>query len=303
MYVFLYCVFFTLVMNGYRYYEISVDGLYADSSYKDDAAKIDWPVFQLSNSLQQIAYMKLLEAEIPYSFYPFNTSNNTFNFSDTGGSYVATIPAGQYTITTLAAALSASLNALTTLAPPGAVYSTSFNNQTQKLEITSQAGDFSFTFGTSADKGDTNPRLLLGFNAGASNSFNKVLIGNNVASITGPNYLYVNSASLGPLFNMYATSSEPSSEGGLGPHLAKIPINSNPGGLITWKDPCPQQWFDMENLNILQRFDFFLTLGGTQTEKPLKMNGQPFSLKFGVLVVDGSLDSSERLNAKRVRRA
>ena len=304
MYAFSICVLlFNMVdMDKYKYYEVSVDSLYADGAFKSSVSKLDWPQFQLANALQQISFMKLLQAEIPFSYYPFNTKNNTFGFSDTSGVYTATIPAGQYTITTLSAALSLALNNLTGLSPPGSVYSTSFNNQTQKLEITSAAGDFSFTFGTSDDNGDTNPRLWLGFNAGVNLSFSNVLVAPNVASITGPNYLYVKSTSLGPLFNIYATTTNQASEGGLGAHIAKIPCNTNPGGVIEYTDPCPQQWFDMENLNVLQKFDIYMTKGGGQSQVPLEFNGQPFSLKFGVLVKNDSVSRGERQTSKKIKR-
>jgi hypothetical protein len=76
--------------------------------------------------------------------------------------------------------------------------------------------------------------------------------------------------------------------------MAKIPVDVQPGGIIYWKDPDPQKWFDLENLPNLMQIDFFLTLGNTTSEIPLSLNGQAFSLKMGVL--ENRLDRAELLS-------
>lgn len=85
--------------------------------------------------------------------------------------------------------------------------------------------------------------------------------------------------------------------------MAKIPVDVQPGGIIYWKDPGeiffflisdPQKWFDLENLPNLMQIDFFLTLGNTIGQLPLKLNGQAFSLKMGVL--ENRLDRGELLS-------
>jgi hypothetical protein len=39
----------------------------------------------------------------------------------------------------------------------------------------------------------------------------------------------------------------------------------------------------LENLATLTQLDFFLTLGNITAQTPLQLNGQPFSIKLGVL--------------------
>ena len=71
--------------------------------------------------------------------------------------------------------------------------------------------------------------------------------------------------------------------GKTGPQIAKIPVNTNPDGIIFWKDPDPQKWFKFRQLQSLSNFDFYLSLGNTTSQLPLQLNGLGFSLKLGVL--------------------
>jgi hypothetical protein len=89
--------------------------------------------------------------------------------------------------------------------------------------------------------------------------------------------------------------------------MAKIPINCNSGEVSYWQDPDPQKWFDVENLNVLNQVDFYLSLGNTTAEIPLKLNGVSFSLKLGILVntfshndLGGGLAHQDRV-IKRIR--
>ncbi len=87
--------------------------------------------------------------------------------------------------------------------------------------------------------------------------------------------------------------------------MAKIPVNVQPNGIIYWTDPCPDSWFDMENLFNLASIDFYLTLGNNANV--VKLNGLSFSLKLGIrlnettdTVVGASLKSTDRV-VKTVR--
>jgi hypothetical protein len=63
--------------------------------------------------------------------------------------------------------------------------------------------------------------------------------------------------------------------------MAKIPIDRQPGDVIYWQDPDPEKWFDLENLSSLTEIDFYITLGNTRGV--VDFNGQPFSLKLGII--------------------
>jgi hypothetical protein len=130
----------------------------------------------------------------------------------------------------------------------------------------------------------------------------------NVVLISGPNYIYVNSTAIGQLTNLYLPQGAVNLGGGnSGPQMAKIPVNVSSGNVIFWQDPDPQKWFDVENLPLLNQIDFYLTLGNTTTQTPLRLNGLSFSLKLAVLQnqfthndLGGGLQHQDRV-VKRMR--
>jgi hypothetical protein len=100
--------------------------------------------------------------------------------------------------------------------------------------------------------------------------------------VSGPSYLYLNSTKLGSDVDIFLPAGAFNLGGGkAGPQIAKIPVNCNPGGTVMYNDPDPQKWFTYDQLQTLNGFDFFLTLGnGNQV---MSLNGLSFSLKLGVL--------------------
>lgn len=232
---------------------------------------------------------QILEVQIPFTYYVFQTYNNTFTLQENaGGPATVTIPVGNYTAAQMATQLAASLNAVS---PNSYVYSATFSSITQKFTITNNdAGHHTFTlsFGTGpGDLANDNPRGFLGFLGGANSSVNvggvSTLVAPYAALVTGPNYLYLNSTKFGSNVQMYLPAGATNlGNGTIGPQVAKIPINVNPGGIIYWSDPDPQKWFDCENLFNVTSFDFYITLGNTN--QIVTLNGNSFSIKLGVLV-------------------
>lgn len=214
--------------------------------------------------------MKILEAEIPFSFYVVNSSNNTFTLLEPASATV-TIPVGNYTSLTLPTALG---SALTSASPGGRTYTVTYSSTTLKLTITASAGTFTLVV-------NTDLQLFLGLDATSASS-GTTLVAPDVAQITGPNYLYLNSDTLGSLFSTYLPSTAPNFPVSKGPQLARIPINNNPGDVLYYVDPAPEKWFDTQNLNQLQIFDLYCTLGNTN--RRVQFNGQPFSVKLGLLL-------------------
>jgi hypothetical protein len=97
--------------------------------------------------------------------------------------------------------------------------------------------------------------------------------------------MFLNSNALGALCNLYLPEgSQDLPSGGLGPQMAKIPLNANPYGIAFWSDPDPTKYFDLQNLTQFTSVDFYFTLGNFPTQTPLRFNGGRFSLKLGILV-------------------
>lgn len=255
--------------------------LYLDSSQSiaavGDYANTDNALFYFDYPIQNVAFMKVIEAEIPMSYYTINSTNNTFTLTE-GSSVTVTITPGNYTSASLSTTLQAALNAVS---PTPKTYTVTFSSLTQKFTITASAGTFTLTFGTTGDTGLTNPRFFLGMNAGANASTLTVLTSPNAANITGDNYLYICSDVLGGLVNSVMPNLS-QTRGQKGPQIAKIPVNVNPGEVIYYNDPVPEKWFPIPNLLQIRQLDLYLTLGTNPAK--IQLNGQSFCIKLGLLL-------------------
>ena len=233
-------------------------------------ATTDWPLFRFDTPVKRIAKMKVLEAEIPFSFYVINTENNTFTLTEVTSDTV-TIPVGNYTSVTLPTALAA---ALTSASPGTRTYTVTYSATTQKFTITANSGTFSLAL-------NAQLQLILGMSATPSSS-GSILVSPNAVQITGPNYMYLNSDQLGSLFQTYLPTTATNFSPSKGPQIACIPIDVNPGEIVYYTDPAPEKWFDTQNLMQLQIFDLYWTMGNTNQK--VRLNGQSFSIKLGLLL-------------------
>jgi hypothetical protein len=107
-----------------------------------------------------------------------------------------------------------------------------------------------------------------------------------IAQVTGPYYLYVNSRRIGSLINFNV--SDGSVTKGIGPEVARIPVNVQYGSVIFYNDPDANKYFDFFIGGQFDNIDFYLTLGSDQYQKPLDMKGSPWSLKLGLLCYRGA---------------
>lgn len=274
------------ITNDLRYYEFELDSNSSFSPYATGYTKQNWPLFQIGGKrpLQTIAAIKILEFQCPFTWYVFTATNGTFVLQETGQVPVdVVIPESNYTMAQFLPVL-ASL--LTAASLSGFTYTCVYDSGTQKIAIyNNNATTLPFSLVMSGDE----PARFIGFpedSTTTSQTFiavgpvnhGNVLVTPNVVNISGPNYLYVNSTTLGTLVDLYL----PVSDGGnSGPQICKIPVNQNSGGIIDWIDPDPSKWFNMEGLNQLYELDFFLSLGDKR--KVVDLNGQSFFVKLGVL--------------------
>lgn len=285
-----------------KYLEFQLDSQDSGQSFIGNVLNTDWPLFLLGGKkpLENIAGFKIIEAQIPFAWYVVHRLNNTFLLLETGqADVVVTLNAGNYNAADFAVMLQSRLRAASLR---GDSYEVVYDIHIQKFRIyndESVSAPFSFKFGVDGDTGNTNPRLIMGFNAGTAQSQTfeaggpapngNVLLAPNVCQVTGPNYVYVNSASIGTLTDMYLPKGALNlNRGNSGPQVTKIPVTVQPGGVIYWADPDPEKYFDLENLANLSQVDFYLTLGNTSAMTPLELNGASFSLKIGLLVKEGT---------------
>jgi len=271
---------------GLSYHEIILDS--RDSSYPYDPSfsALDYPAFTLGGKLKlvKIAYMKILEASIPFTYYVINTDNNTFTLSD--GTYTGpvVIAPGTYSPTDMITELTAKLNAVS-----GLVYTVTANASNRTFTI-STTGPFTLTFVDTVD----SLAFVLGFVVGANSSVLNVLQG-SVEQLLGSNFVYINSNSVGNQVNLFLPQGS-STYGNGGPQMAMVPVTGSFGSNIIFKDPCSTLWFDMQEIESLTKLDLFVVDG--VTHKTLKFNGRGFSVKIGVLLSDTS--TADRMEVGRV---
>ena len=276
--------------NSLEYFEFALDSADTENSGNGVSLNTDWPVFWLGRPLDNVAAIKILEVQIPFSYYVYNSTNNILYLSESNGAqgpFTITIPVGNYDKNTMSSELSSLLTAASATGTNTYTYTVTYISATQQFQIVNGGGtQFTITIGTAGDSANTNVRGELGLYGGDNvSSSGGTLIAPYAAMITGPNYIYVNSTLLGSNVQMYLPSGAVNlGNGTLGPQIAKVPVNVQPGGIIYWSDPDPQKWFDCENLNNIPRLDFYLSLGNTSSQLPLQLNGQSFSIKLGLLV-------------------
>jgi len=298
------------------YVEIEIDSTLATIS-DSSLSPLDNPVINIGRTLTNIVGAKVMEVNIPFSCYPItdqinadtNLPENRFLVQTLSGigSFNITIPAGFYTATTLAAAMQTQFAAGIALAINYVVDFTAPTTAT--VVYNSVTGKFIFTATQTAPAGPTDLQLvfssgtslhplarLLGFTSNTVQFTTSLadtvftLTPSNIASVTGPNILYVNSRLLGNICKAYLPQSSLVT-GETNPQMAMIPINVNPGGIIWWQDPNPEEVFDTRNLFSLQSLDLYMTWG--TDPRPLRFNGLGFQVKLVLYVKSNSQGLSQ----------
>lgn len=282
------------VNDNYYYYEYAFDSSDTFNPYVSSSLKTDWPLFVFGRPLSDVAAIKVLEVQIPFSWYVFNDVISNFLLIENGGAPVlVTIPPGNYNVNSLMAQMKIALEAVSpftwTISYSG---SSATLPETGKFTFTNNDPGAAATFTFRMTNDDLpyylgmNPPDAASGQPGDSNSTtgpSPALVAPFMANVTGPNYIYINSNTFGSQVTLYLPVG-PTTSGNLGPEIAKIPINTGPGGVIYWQDPDPEKWFDVGGMQTLTQIDMYLGLGKSIAEDPLKLNGQAFSVKLGILV-------------------
>jgi hypothetical protein len=264
-------------MENADYFEYVFDSRDASRPYLAGYSSLNWPFYQFDNPLSDVVGIKVLEIHAPFSYYIVNTTNNTFvlNVISDGTSYVITVPVGTYTADSLASKLQALFDAAT-----GHHWTISFDDVSAKYSFScSPTKTFNFDFGVDSPTGPVSMRLVMGFNQG--NTGNSVgLIAPNIPMVSGPDYLYLNSETLGSYMNLWLPNTVVQSLGGLGSEICKFTNKAGYMELISYKDSSPDSFFTTVGINSLQTLDLYLTVGHELL--PLDLNGLSFGVKLGI---------------------
>jgi|SRR6185312_2841816 len=285
---------FTMEPGNTRLIEFELDSYDCQGSYSGNPgiSKTNWPLFALRRQLDKVAYVKILEVQVPFSYYVFNTANNTFTLVENGGTNtLVTIPIGNYDSTTLGTALQTALN---TASQNGYTYTVTYSTRLMKYIITNNNSNGSFTLnfgGSSIVEGNYDPSIMVGANQTQTSTLvsgTPTLQMPNVPKISGPDYLYLRSATIGGACDVYLPASS-ENLGNVDDFVTKIPVNVNSTGTIFWTDPLPQRFYKVQLGNI-PTIDFYFTLGNWSNQIPLDFGGQSFSIKLGILFEEPTQD-------------
>lgn len=279
---------------------------------------IDKPTVLASDRLQDIVAISVLEAQLPYTFYTINSNNNTLYLRIATAVnpaiyivYQVQLPVGNYTPDTLVTALLA-LNSPTQYLQVGVVATTflsitgtnsvfsnvTYSSQTGRLTMqpppytTTAAGPFYPGYAVYIDTTTSYPNACVAPLGLAPNTLLPIMSPGNpgtalsvtmpyVIALGGPPYLMIRgSFGLGGNDNMVTceVSLDRTTAGNI---LAAIPVNTVPGGTISWKNGAPRGGFFNFPVANLEEAQLWVTMGDDDT--PVAFNGHPFQLKLGFL--------------------
>lgn len=272
--------------DEYKYNEVIADSRLALRAGSSATNSLNNPVFDLDD-VKNIVGFKIIEAEIPFTFYVLNSLNNTFVLKEyLQTSVTIVLPTGNWTVSemlgvngVLAKALTAaslSLWIYTVELDPGQGKFIIYNQNTIVNPVPTNAA-FTLDFG-----GGLGPDELLGFSkqSWTSSVFSLVkgygLRAPFTFNLTGPSYLNINSIKFGSLVSL-------NFPGKSGPAISRLQFSSLPGQVNFWRDPDVAHYFNLEQLRSLDEFDLYLTFGSSET--PIDLNGQSWSCKIALFTI------------------
>lgn len=188
-----------------------------------------------------------------------------------------TITPGNYTTNTIGSAI---ISAISTAGFAG-TYTVSYSDATQKLTIASSNKQFDLLFtNVASDKLCTLP---IGFDPYLQSSVINVssVTTPNAVALSGPSFVYIR-GTLGIGSGDNFVVCDDGEIGDMGNILAAIPVNTVPGGTISWTNPAPRGGVFGVSADVIRSGTFWCTSG--DDDSILDFNGQPFEFKLGMLV-------------------
>lgn len=223
--------------------------------------------YNLDREVSRVSEIKIGSIHIPFSFYAINENNNVLYLNASS----STIAAGNYTISTLTAALTTAMDAIF-----GATSTVTYNSTTNKFTLTHSST--SFTVDTSSAN---NIAYIIGFEESGASSTTQ--ISDSVVDISGPKHLVLKSSILTQFTaekNVTASglSSIYTSNTGVSDNiLHTMPINAMPSGINL--DVSMQSNFI--RMNTLMKFQNNIDFRIEDDEgNLLDLNGKEWSIKL-----------------------
>lgn len=279
------------VAPDYKFVEMYLDSTNATASQQiSDFSPTDWPLFHLNTTLGEVVGIKILEAELPFTFYVIDSQNNTTmmlreTVGGVTGNVMVTLPIGNYTGYELAENLEAALMAARTST---ASYTVVYSENTGKFLITTNtpAASVGLVFGgdstivTKTSRGDSLAQAM-GFNVGLNAFIGVNLQAPNASQLSGPHALCLCSTKLGGHVPAVLHRDRSANSFPLDAIIAKIPLNAMPTETVFWRDPDPQKYYEISGLSG-QSLDLYLM--NCTTGRTVRFNGVGFAVRIGLIV-------------------
>lgn len=278
----------------------------------------DHPYVRPSQSILDIAAMTVVEAQIPYTWYTINSYNNQVFVVQTSGSTVVsgterilTIAPGNYTPATIVTALTTTYPVIGTTGATETHYlfsAATYSETTGQLTVTPNSAiygsnpvdvivkpDGVHALAWQADLvAHGQPMTLFSNSAMEPLGISDITAPSNVQgtggvaltfpmiiALGGPAYVAIR-GNFGMGGNQNILACDDGESNYVGNVMAFIPVNTIPGGTISWKNLAPRGGFFDLPIAVLEQAEFWLTAG--DNEEPLALNGHPFQLKLGFVV-------------------
>jgi hypothetical protein len=200
--------------------------IYINSAVRSTGTNEDFTITDTGDTITNSPKtVKLINACIPYTWNNIQSGSNDLTFEDSVPTqYTVQVPAGNYTGTTLAAAVETAMNG----AGSGDTFTVDFDTNTYKMTFTTTGADLLLDFSTSPDLA-----VILGFVSGSTYG--------PAASITSPNVVNI----IEFLEMMICSDLVCGSDNGVIPWtpnppvsdlciLARVPIRSCYGGIVDY---------------------------------------------------------------------
>ena len=205
--------------NVYQSVSVLVDSRHRNNP---DAYNITNFTYTLDREIGRVSRVYVESAQIPFTYYTTNSSNNQLDFGIGGVRYSAVVITGNYTSGTVLAAVKTALDGL---AIPGAVWTVGFNQARLKVDIAAGLPNFEIFI---------LPNSMwpsLGFNVDAGPA--PMLASDGVLDLSGPRYLVIKSRTIGETRSYpIAVAAVYSAVVESAAIIHTIPVNTNPGGII-----------------------------------------------------------------------
>jgi len=268
----------TQLAGNLEYVELLLDSNRQSVAQNSDYPAIQWPRFEFKNLTLYPAAIKIVSAEVPFTFWRVNERNNRILLTDQAGTSTTElfVTPGNYTAVEIAAELTALLNT----AGYG-TFSVTYNTKNYHLEFDNTLG-YTIFFGQTLGVGETALYPLLGTPqtwtfATGPNSF----VDTSTCRISGGTTLNLCSQTLG--FQVKCLLPSDAQVNSPNNQICRIQLDCQPGGVAFYKDPNPEKYFDYISTTNLEAFDLFF-IDGTNTDPyPVDFNNTPFSVKIGLL--------------------